>query len=126
MSDENLQMMTAKGTQSGLSILRMAGPLSIRTLFAFHDAVRKDPPPALILDLSGVPYMDSAGLGALVGAQVAAQKAGRTLAITGINKQVRALLEMTHVLGLFKLFRTVEDAEAGLAAPSKQQTNSPG
>ncbi|HXW55933.1 MAG TPA: STAS domain-containing protein [Candidatus Cybelea sp.] len=124
MTDEKLQMIAAKGTRSGLSILRLTGPLSIHTLFAFHDAVRKDPPPALILDFSGVPYMDSAGLGVLVGAQVTAQKAGRTLAITGINQQVRALLEMTHVLGIFQLFQTVEEAEAGLAAQPRQ--SSPG
>jgi anti-sigma B factor antagonist len=125
MSNENLQMVTTQGTQSGLSILRLAGPLSIRTLFAFNDAVRNNPPPALILDFSGVSYIDSAGLGALVGAQVAAQKAGRTLALTGTNKQVRTLLEMTHVLGLFRLFQTVEEAEAGLAPPPAQQTSTP-
>lgn len=117
MTSENLQMVTTQAP-SGASILRLAGPLSIQTLFAFHEAVRKNPPPVLILDFSGVPYIDSAGLGALVGAQVATQKAGRTLALTGINKQVRTLLEMTHVLGLFQLFRTVEEAEAGLAPPS--------
>ncbi|HUO36084.1 MAG TPA: STAS domain-containing protein [Candidatus Acidoferrum sp.] len=114
MTDENLQIVLAQGT-NGLSIMRLKGPLNIRTLFAFHDAVRKEPPPALILDFEGVPYIDSAGLGALVAANVAGNKAGRKLALAGLTKQVQALLEMTHVLQLFKVYPAVHEAEIALA-----------
>lgn len=120
MVDENLQIVPAQGTHNGLSILRLKGPLNIRTLFVFHDAVRKEPPPALIIDFDGVPYIDSAGLGALVAANVAGQKAGRKLALVGINTQVRALLEMTHVLQLFQVFPSAHEAEVALAAQLQQ------
>lgn len=120
MTDENLQIISARGMHNGLSILQLKGPLNIRTLFTFHDAVRKEPPPALILDFSGVPYIDSAGLGALVAASVAGQKAGRKLALASLNKQVVALLEMTHVLQLFQVFPNVHDAEVGVAAQLQQ------
>ena len=115
MTEENLQIVPAQGTHNGLSIMQLKGPLNIRTLFAFHDAVRKEPPPALILDFSGVPYIDSAGLGALVAANVAGQKAGRKLALAALNKQVLALLEMTHVLQLFQVYPSVHEAEVGVA-----------
>lgn len=116
MPEDNLQIVAVPGTREGVNILQLKGPLNIRTLFAFHDAVRKDTPKALILDLEGVPYMDSAGLGSLVAASVAGQKAGYKLALTGINKKVYALLDMTHVLQCFQVFPTVKDAEAGAAA----------
>lgn len=118
--EDNLQIIAAQGTHNGLSIIRLKGPLNIRTLFTFHDAVRKEPPPAVILDFSGVSYIDSAGLGALVAANVAGQKAGRKLALAALNKQVLALLEMTHVLQLFQVFPTVHDAEVGVAAQLQQ------
>lgn len=119
MANENMQILAAQGT-NGLNIMRLKGPLNIRTLFSFHDAVRKEPPPALILDFEGVPYIDSAGLGALVAANVAGQKAGRKLALAALNKQVLALLEMTHVLQLFQVYPTVHDAEIALMAQLQQ------
>jgi anti-sigma B factor antagonist len=114
MSNENLQIVSSAGS-SGQKILTLKGPLNIHTLFNFHDAVREDTPGVLILDFTGVPYMDSGGLGALVAAQVAAQKNSRKLAIVGINKQVQALMDMTHVTPLFRSFATVDEAKAALA-----------
>jgi anti-sigma B factor antagonist len=120
MHDEDLHIIPAQGIRNGLSIMRLKGPLNIRTLFVFHEAVRKEPPPALILDFEGVPYIDSAGLGALVAANVAGQKAGRKLALATINKQVNALLDMTHVLQLFQVYPSVHEAEIALAAQLQQ------
>ncbi|MGH9756516.1 MAG: STAS domain-containing protein [Candidatus Acidiferrales bacterium] len=115
MTDEPLQIIIFMSAQDSCRILQLKGPLNIHTIFQFHDAVRKEPPPALILDFSDVPYMDSAGLGALVAANVAGQKAARKLALVGLNTQVRALLEMTHVAQLFQVFPTVHEAEVALS-----------
>lgn len=118
MASESLQIVSLLGAQDGSRILQLKGPLNIQTIFQFHDAVRKEPPLALILDFSDVPYMDSAGLGALVAANVAGQKAARKLALVGLNTQVRTLLEMTHVAQLFQIFPTVHEAEVALSAGS--------
>ena len=47
-------------------------------------------------------------------AHVGAQRGQRKLAFAGMNKQVTALLDMTHVSQLFKTYPTVKDAEAAL------------
>jgi len=116
MASEKMQIMTTVGTRDGQKILTLKGPLTIHTIFNFQTAVREDSSAALIIDFSGVPFMDSAGLGALVGARVALQKANRSLAITGLNTQVKALLDMSKVNQFFRIFPTVEEAQAAAVA----------
>jgi len=50
-----------------------------------------------------------------VAAYVGAQKALRKLAFAGMNTQVKALADMTHVSQLFHNYPTVKDAEAALS-----------
>lgn len=114
MALDNLQITTSKDSR-GNTVLSLKGPLSIHTVFKFQDAVRTDPSPILIVDFSGVPFIDSAGLGALVGVQVTGRKANRKIAFAAMNEQARALIEMTHVNQLFHTYDSVQDAEAAVA-----------
>jgi anti-sigma B factor antagonist len=114
MTKENLQIVESKGSR-GQKILHLKGSLTIHTVFNFQDAIRTDAAPVMILDFSGVPYMDSAGLGALVGAYVGSQKAMRKLAFAAMNTQVKALVDMTNVAQLFKAYATVQEAEAAIS-----------
>jgi anti-sigma B factor antagonist len=68
----------------------------------------------VILDLSDVPYIDSAGLGLLVSAHVSRQKAGRRMVLSGINPRVQRLFEITRVTDLFLIFSSTEEAVAAL------------
>ncbi|MCE7794151.1 STAS domain-containing protein [Salipaludibacillus sp. CUR1] len=49
----------------------------------------------LIVDLSGVDYIDSTGLGIFIGALKTTEKNGNTLMLTGLNERVRRLFEIT-------------------------------
>ena len=100
----------------GQRVLRLSGPLVISNLFDFQSQVRADTSRALILDFSGVPYADSAGIGALVGAYVNRQKDGRTLSLVGINDRVRSVLRVAHVEQFFRFFESLEAAQQGLAS----------
>ena len=111
MPIENMQAVASDGPQAGQRILRLKGPLSLHTVFEFQSLVRAETSPNVIIDFSGVPFIDSAGLGALVGAHVSAQKARRKLSFTGMNAQVLALLDMTRLRGMFSIYETVEEAE---------------
>jgi len=64
----------------------------------------------MILDFSGVPYLDSSGLGCLVSAYTSCSKAGRRVALTGVNQRVRKVFEITKVEPLFLMFPTLADA----------------
>jgi anti-anti-sigma factor len=114
MSKENLQIVNSLGSR-GQRILRLKGSLTLHTVFSFQEAMRGESAPVLILDFTDVPYIDSAGLGALVGMHVGAQKAMRKLAFVGMNTQVRALMDMTNVSQLFKSYATVAEAEAAVS-----------
>jgi len=56
----------------------------------------------IVLDLTGLAFMDSSGLGAIVSLYVSAKKAGCELGLINFNKQVRELLGITHVLSVFE------------------------
>ena len=100
------------GSKDGQRILRLRGPLVIATLFDFQARVRADNSRALINDLTSVPYVDSAGIGALVGAYVTHQKDGRALALVGVSDRVHNALQVTRVDHFFRFFNTPEDAES--------------
>ncbi|MGA8037778.1 MAG: STAS domain-containing protein [Candidatus Acidiferrales bacterium] len=115
MANENLQIHTIPGNQSDIKVMSLVGSLNIQTIFGFQEATRAETSPKLIIDFTGVTYVDSAGLGALVGAYVAAGRHQRKLAVAGMNTQVKALVDMTHVGQLIKSYPQVADAEAALA-----------
>ena len=103
------------GANPGQRVIEMAGPLILTTLFPLREELRSaGAETATILDFTNVPYMDSAGLGLLVQAQVSIQKAGRRFVLAGMNDRVRAVLTVTHVDGLFTSFATPGEAEAAL------------
>jgi anti-sigma B factor antagonist len=76
--------------------------------------VRSDTSHTLILDLSQVPYIDSAGIGALVGAYVNLQKDGRHLALAGVTDRVRGTMQVTRVEQFFKFYDSVLAAQEAL------------
>jgi len=88
-------------------ILKLSGPLTIATLFEFQGLVRTNTSPKLILDFTNVPYVDSAGVGALVGAYVRHQKEGHSITLAGVNDRVRGTLKVTQVDTFFKYVDSV-------------------
>ncbi len=88
-------------------ILKLTGPLTISTLFEFQNLVRADSSPKLILDFTNVPYVDSAGVGALVGAYVRHQKEGHSVTLAGVNDRVRGTLKVTQVEKFFNYIDSV-------------------
>ena len=96
--------------QDEQGILRLRGPLTMENLASFQSALRRGNAPILFLDLSEVPYMDSAGLGSLVSAHVSVQKSGRRVVLTGVNERIGKLFEITRVESLFLTFPSLPDA----------------
>lgn len=90
--------------------MKLNGPLTLRNMFELQNELATNKPPMMIFDLSGVPYMDSAGIGVLINYYVAAEKHGRKMALAGVNERVDALLVLTKVKGLLRTYATVEEA----------------
>lgn len=116
MTNDRIQIIASDGTTNEQRILTLRGPLTIQTIFDFQTAIRAEQSSVVIVDLSGVPYMDSAGLGAIVGGYVSAQRSNRKLVLAGMNERVKALISMTHVSRIFPSYDTVADAERAMVA----------
>ncbi len=114
MPQEPLQIEDLSSAE-GQRVLRLSGPIVITNLFQFQSMVRADTSKTLILDLSHVPYIDSAGIGALVGAYVTHQKEGRNLALVGVTERVRNTMQVTRVETFFKFYDSVAAAQASAA-----------
>ena len=91
-------------------VLSFRGPLTMENVSPFLNAVRREDAPTMILDFTNVPYLDSSGLGSLVSACTSCAKSGRRIALTGINKRVHKVFEITKVEQVFLIFPTLSDA----------------
>ncbi len=114
MRDEPLTYASAAGQREGTVILKLAGPLTLSTMFGLQDELRSIKPQVLVLDLSESPYMDSAGLGLVMNYYVSAEGHGRKLLLAGMNERIAALLDMTKVQEILQTFPSVAEAEASL------------
>jgi len=112
--DAPLSIERIAGKAPDAVILRLTGPLTLHNLFGYQDAFRAGViPPLTILDLSGVPYMDSAGMGAVINHFVHCQNAGARLIAAGVSPRVLELFKLTKVDSIIPLAATAEEAEAG-------------
>jgi len=112
MPTNPLRIVERPGTQPGQRVLTLTGPLILATACDFQATVRGDQSQCLILDFSEVPYVDSAGIGVLVGASVTRQNCGQSLALAGVSDRVRKALKITCVEQFFRFFDSVGAAEA--------------
>ena len=82
------------------------------TSFPLQTMVRADSSNLLILDVADMPYIDSAGIGCLVGAHVSREDSGRKFVIVGANDRLLTSLKVTKVDHLFSFAASVEQARA--------------
>lgn len=68
-----------------------------------------------LIDMRGVDWLNSSGLGALICTYVHVTKAGGMIAFTGIRK-VQEVIEMTCVHEVIDVFESTEEAVAWLLA----------
>ena len=97
----------------GIAVVRFTGRLDFASAPEARDhfaAVIADGRQTLIVDLSTVGFVDSAGLGSLIGGMRAARQAGGNLRIADPSEQSRMLLSLTSLDQVLTLSPTVEEA----------------
>lgn len=67
----------------------------------------------LVVDLHAVDFIDSSGLGALIGGLKSARQQGGDLRIAEAGEQVRAVLKLTNLDRILAPYATVEEARHG-------------
>lgn len=86
-------------------------------------AIKTGPERRLVLDLAGLTFIDSAGVGMLLVLNGEAVAMGKALAMLAGRGQVRRILDLTRIAMIIPAFATVEDyiaasvPEAVLAPP---------
>ena len=111
MPQEPLVIEDLPGPKDGQRILRLTGPIVLSNLFDFQAKVRADSSRTLMLDFTNVPYVDSAGIGALVGAYVTRQKDGRGLCLIAVSQRIQDAFQVTRVRQFFQMVDSVAAAE---------------
>ena len=105
---------TLQGASAETAILKVSGPLTIHNFFEFQDLTRRQTARVLLIDLSSVPYIDSAALGSLVGIHVSRESSNKKYAIVGANERLQNLFRVTTIYQFLATFPTLAEAEAAL------------
>jgi len=64
----------------------------------------------IVLNLGGVTYIDSGGLGTLVALYTTAHQAGGSIKLSNLTQRVGDLLQVTKLLTVFEVYETEEAA----------------
>jgi anti-sigma B factor antagonist len=110
MTTPHLELERDSGSNKDLLVTRLRGKLSLETVHDFMTTLRPEPATRLVLDMSGVPYMDSAGVRALVSLFVNRRNNQKSLALIGLTPQGIAVLQVSGLVKLLPIFASVEDA----------------
>jgi anti-sigma B factor antagonist len=96
-----------------MPVLEVSGEIDVASAPEFHksasDLIASGPPIAVI-DLSGVSFIDSTGLGVLVRAETQAREAGKSLRLVVTQPQIMKLLELTGLDEVFTVLSNTNDA----------------
>jgi anti-sigma B factor antagonist len=115
MSTGAFEIAGRAGANAGVHILSVKGAITHATSSSLQEAVNAATGRGLIIDLTEVPSVDSMAVGALVRTYVTCTKAGRKLALVGLNHRVRNVLQIVGVDALFDVYTTIPEAESALS-----------
>ena len=110
----DFSMAWSDGRIEGERILKLTGPFTLSTLFEFQDAMRVNHPPVIIVDLSDVPYMDSAALGSVMGLHVSCHQHNRRYALVGASERLQTVFRVSGVNSILVTYPSLAEAEAAL------------
>jgi anti-anti-sigma factor len=111
------------GKTAGTVIFRLRGPFTQRDMFAsmapvvvdnmlnFQSEPSEKVPTLNILDLTEVPYMDSAGLGRIVRHYVHCRGKGVRMVAVGVGPKVVELFKVTKVDAVIPMAVSVEEVD---------------
>lgn len=104
-----------------VTVCRPVGELDAYTVGQFRESLAElASAERLLIDLSAVPFMDSAGLGALIGGIRRAREAGGDVAVACSRPTLTRLLHTTGFDRIVPVTETVDEARDALAAAAAE------
>jgi len=101
---------------NGVTVLAPTGRLDVAGAPALRDAIGdavRNGPPKVVIDMEGVSFVDSTGLGSVIAALKQIRSSQGELRLAAPNQQVRVVLELTTLDRVFPYYATVEEALTG-------------
>jgi anti-anti-sigma factor len=99
------------------NVLPLEGQIDLNVSAKVTETINKlikDKPARLVVDLSGVTYIDSSGLAVLINATRDMEDYGGIFMLAGVHEEVRPILETARLENFFLIYPSVDEA---LAAP---------
>jgi len=113
LRSENLKIETLDGGQ-GARLIRLSGQLTLQTLFDFQQIARQELAKPIVVDLTDVSYMDSGGLGSILGIFASCQRTRRGFALAVVPERIRTLIDVSRLDGVLPCFESLEAAESAV------------
>lgn len=89
----------------------MGGPDAVSLNEKLHELIEQGKK-NIVVNLSKVKFMNSSGLGMLIGGLTTMRKAGGDLRIANATDKIESLLVITKLITVFKHFKSVDEAIA--------------
>jgi anti-sigma B factor antagonist len=97
------------------AIVDVEGEIDLNCSLDFQQGLLRvldDRPDRLVINLSGVKYMDSSGVASLVKLLSRTRKSGTLLILVALTDRVRSVFEITRLDSVFDIRKTEEEALA--------------
>lgn len=115
MEQDVLQIATDQADD--ITILRLSGELdsmNVTDLNTAYNALLESGRSLLVVDLSGLDFIDSAGLGGLVSLWERSMERGCFVAIGAQSPRVKEVLQITGLNSVLKVFESMDAAKSGV------------
>ena len=105
-----------KQMDSGVAVITISGRLALggetEKLEAAVNRLLAEEVKTVVLDIAGLDYVDSSGVGMMVSCLSKIKKAGGVMKVAGANPRIRRIFSMTGVESMMSLYDNVAAATA--------------
>lgn len=95
-------------------VVKIKGELDLLTAETFRNlverAINQENAQNLILDMEQLDFIDSSGLGVILGRYRRIREQGGNMAIVGVKPHVKRILELAGIMGIVKVYQQTEQA----------------
>jgi anti-sigma B factor antagonist len=113
-----VELVVTDRPENAVSVVSVTGEVDVHSAPGLHEGLEAQLGRDLrgvVVDLTGVAFLDSTGLGALVSARTAAGERGVALPVVCCSDRILKLFTITGLDGVFSLFEDVDSAVASAA-----------
>lgn len=116
---DEVRLETRTRTNTGLPVIDVSGEIDLYTAPVFKQALNQtidDGNKNILINMTGVNYMDSSGFGTLLGVTKRVRPDGGSVNLIGCNDAIARMLKITRLNTIFGLFEDEETAVKAVAA----------